>query len=178
VIRKLIKTLLWAFGLVVGLIAALGAYYFWPVARLPNDAPPTKIVVEKADRRLRVMSGEKTIAAYGVSLGGNPLGDKQCEGDNRTPEGVYVLDGKNAGSGYYRAFHVSYPNDDDRRQAAARGCSPGGDIMVHALPNGLGWIGRFHRFRDWTRGCIAITNEEMDQLWRAVPVGTPIEIRP
>ena len=91
---------------------------------------------------------------------------------------MYILDRRNEHSHYYRAIHVSYPNADDRARARRLGVSAGGDIMIHGLPNGYGWIGKEHRARDWTDGCIAVTNEEMDEIWKVVPNGTPIEIRP
>jgi murein L,D-transpeptidase YafK len=99
-------------------------------------------------------------------------------GDHKTPEGIYVLDRRNEHSHYYRSLHISYPTAEDRARAAKAGVEPGGDIMVHGLPNGLGWIGSKHRIRDWTDGCIAVTDEEMDEIWRAVPDGTVIEINP
>jgi murein L,D-transpeptidase YafK len=92
--------------------------------------------------------------------------------------GTYILDRRNEHSHFYRSLHISYPNDDDRTRAQKHGVAPGGDIMVHGLPNGFGWIGGSHRLRDWTDGCIAVTNEEMDEIWRAVTDGTPIEISP
>jgi len=99
-------------------------------------------------------------------------------GDHKTPEGIYVLDHKNPKSGFHLAMHISYPNSLDRERAAKEGVPPGGDIMVHGVKHGFGWVGRLHRLVDWTDGCIAVTNAEMDQFWELVPEGTPIEIRP
>lgn len=106
------------------------------------------------------------------------MGRKSCEGDRKTPEGVYVIDRRKPNSRYHRALHISYPNAEDRRRAEQRGVSPGGDIMIHGLPNGMGAIGSLHLKRDWTLGCIAMTNQEIDELWQAVPNGTLVEIVP
>jgi murein L,D-transpeptidase YafK len=120
----------------------------------------------------------RELRAYRVALGRGPIGPKNRMGDHKTPEGNYLLDRKNSASGFHLAMHVSYPNPMDRDRAAKEGVAAGGDIMVHGIKNGLGWLGRFHRLIDWTDGCIALTNPEMDQFWRLVPEGTPIEIRP
>lgn len=136
------------------------------------------VVVEKAKRTLTLYRRSRPLKTYGVALGPNPVGHKQQEGDGRTPEGRYVIDFRNRKSAFHRALHISYPNAADSRRARARGVSPGGAIMIHGLPNGLGALGRTHRLRDWTEGCVAVTNDEIEEIWRAVPDGTPIEIRP
>lgn len=144
------------------------------------DAQPhvDRVLVVKHDRVLRLLSGDKVIKEYKVALGGNPVGPKQRQGDHRTPEGVYVLDSRNAHSHYYKALHISYPGTADRTNAQRLHVSPGGDVYVHGLPNGYGFVGSAHRLHDWTDGCIAVTDEEMDEIWKLVPNGTPIEIRP
>ena len=134
--------------------------------------------VLKAERRLLLFRGEQLLAAYRIALGSQPEGPKEHRGDGRTPEGRYVLDWRDSKSEFHRGIHISYPNAQDRARAAAAGVSPGGGIMIHGLPNGLGEIGADHAASDWTRGCIAVTNEEMDEIWQAVPNGTPIEILP
>jgi murein L,D-transpeptidase YafK len=149
-----------------------------PERALANGAIADRVVVEKSERRLTLYSHGMPLKAYCVSLGAQPQGAKQREGDNKTPEGIYRIDFKNAGSGFHKALHVSYPSPADRARAAAAGVSPGGEIMIHGLPNGLGFLGRLQRFRDWTAGCIALTNRDVDEVWRAVPAGTPVEIRP
>jgi len=118
------------------------------------------------------------VKSYKIALGGEPVGPKERQGDHKTPEGVYVLDRRNAKSKFYRSIHVSYPDAKDRAHAANVGADPGGDIMVHGLPNGFGWLGSAHRAKDWTDGCIAVTNDEMDEIWHAVDEGTRIEIKP
>jgi len=137
-----------------------------------------QVVVFKKDRKLNLMAKGKTLRTYKVALGASPVGQKQQQGDHKTPEGKYVLDRRNAKSQFYKSIHISYPNDQDRKLAQKLHLSPGGDIMIHGLPNGYGWVGADHRIRDWTDGCIAVTNAEIDEIWELVPDGTPIEIRP
>jgi murein L,D-transpeptidase YafK len=105
-------------------------------------------------------------------------GYKQREGDGRTPEGRYAIDFKNPRSRFHLALRISYPDASDRDSARRRGVPPGGDIMIHGLPNGLGWLGKYHLWRDWTDGCIAVTNGQIEEIWASVDVGTPVEIRP
>lgn len=136
------------------------------------------VVVKKGERRLLLMRGNQVLKTYRVALGGQPQGPKRCQGDERTPEGVYVLDSRNHNSRFYRSLHVSYPNAADRQAARAQGCDPGGDIMVHGLPGRYAWLGRTHALHDWTRGCIAVANDEIEEIWDSVPNGTRIEIRP
>lgn len=137
-----------------------------------------RVVVRKAERRLQLFAGAAVLGDYEISLGRNPEGPKRALGDGRTPEGRYRIDFRKPDSDYYRALHISYPSARDRQRAAALGVEPGGAIMIHGLPNGLGVIGPAHRLVDWTDGCIALTNEEMDELWAMVPDGIPIEILP
>ncbi len=158
-------------------LTVLGAR-FWPHDPLPADAEADRIVVSKSERVLSLMRDGAVLKSYAISLGGNPIGHKVQEGDNRTPEGVYRIDGRNAGSSFYRSLHISYPNEQDRARAAALGVSPGGDIVIHGIRNGLGFVGRLHRLSDWTEGCIAVTDQEMAEIWNAVPDYTSIEIRP
>jgi len=106
------------------------------------------------------------------------MAPKEREGDGRTPEGHYIIDSRDAASNYHKALHISYPNQQDRARAAKLGVPPGGAIMIHGLPNGMGWLGSAHRLYDWTLGCIAVTDEEIDEIWNMVPVGTAVEIRP
>jgi murein L,D-transpeptidase YafK len=142
------------------------------------NARADKVVVSKKDHTLELFDHGTLLKKYKVALGGEPAGRKERQGDHKTPEGIYVLDRRNEHSQFYRSLHVSYPNAEDRARAQQAGANPGGDIMVHGLPNGFGWLGSSHRMRDWTDGCIAVTNEEMDEIWRTVPDGTPIEIKP
>lgn len=137
-----------------------------------------RVVVLKKERTLQLLNQGKVIETYKVALGGDPAGPKTRQGDHKTPEGLYVLDSRNAHSQFYKSIHISYPSARDRAAARKLGVSPGGDVFVHGLPNGYSAIGAAHRLHDWTDGCIAVTDEEIDEIWRAVPDGTPIEIRP
>jgi len=145
---------------------------------LPSGITADRVVVEKAARRLTLLRGGIALKTYRVALGRAPIEPKEQEGDQRTPEGIYLIDFHKEDSDYHRALHVSYPEQRDIDRAAAAGVPPGSDIMVHGIRNGLGWIGAFHRRTDWTAGCIAVTDFEIEEIWRAVPDGTPIEIRP
>lgn len=144
----------------------------------PQAQKADSILILKKDHLLELMAGGRVIRTYKVALGTGGLAAKDRQGDGRTPEGRYIIDSRNEHSAYYKSLHISYPNTEDRRRAARLGVSPGGDIMIHGLPNGKGWIGAGHRLYDWTLGCVAVTDEEMDEIWKMVPVGTPVEIRP
>jgi murein L,D-transpeptidase YafK len=145
---------------------------------LPPNVIADRVLVEKAGRRLTLWRDGAPLKIYRVSLGGVPVGPKEQEGDLRTPEGIYRIDFHKEDSDYHRALHVSYPEAQDIDRAAAAGVPPGCDIMIHGIRNGMGWIGAFHRRTDWTAGCIAVADFEIEEIWRAVPDGTPIEIRP
>ena len=136
------------------------------------------IVVLKSQRQMALMRGDQVIKVYRVALGRYPSGPKVEEGDERTPEGAYFIDKRLPGSNFHKAIHISYPNDQDRARARALGVRPGGAIMIHGLPNE--WTARQvgHPTLDWTTGCIAVTNREMDEIWRLVQPGTPIYIYP
>jgi murein L,D-transpeptidase YafK len=139
-----------------------------------------RVIVHKSQRRMRLMLGERVVREYTIALGGDPVGPKFQRGDRRTPEGRYVLDWRSEDSAFHRAIHISYPNPQDVFRARQSGVHPGAGVMIHGLPkpNGAGWVGEAHRERDWTRGCIAVTDEEMDEIWNLVDDGTPIEILP
>jgi murein L,D-transpeptidase YafK len=163
----------------LALVAALVAADAPLVAEGP-DATADYVLVDKSDRTLTLYSQGQPLRTFtGLQFGGAPEGHKQFEGDERTPEGRYTIDFGNPESAYFLSLHISYPNDADRAFAAAQGRSPGGQIFIHGQPNGL--IGAETGRRmvgDWTDGCIALSNDEMEALWTAVPDGTPIEIRP
>lgn len=157
-------------------LAVLGWANF-PRERLPETAKATRVVVEKSARTLTLYAGDNVLKTYRVALGRNPEGAKKQEGDMRTPEGLYTIAARNARSGYHRALRVSYPSPTDLASARSRGVSAGGDIMVHGIRNRLGWLGKLHRAFDWTSGCVAVTNAEIEEIWATVPDGTPIEIK-
>ena len=134
-----------------------------------------QVVVSKTERTLTLYGQGKPLRTYqGIQLGDAPTGHKRFQGEERTPEGRYVIDYRNPQSRYYLSLHVSYPNADDRAFARARGRSPGGDIFIHGQPNGF----PARVVGDWTDGCISLSNEEMEEMWEVVPNGTPIDILP
>jgi len=137
-----------------------------------------KILIEKQERRLTLFSKNKMIKTYKIALGGNPIGPKERQGDNKTPEGTYIIDSRNMNSKYHMSLHVSYPNEKDRRRAKELGVAPGSGIMIHGIKNGFWWVDRFHTWRDWTRGCIAVTDREIEEIDKLVPNGTIVEIKP
>jgi len=148
-----------------------------PPERLAAD----QVVVKKSERKLMLMNDGRVIREYRIALGDAPRGHKMRQGDERTPEGDYILDWRNPRSSFYKSIHVSYPNDRDRMFARAMGVDPGGMIMIHGLPNYLPPNAVKHanyNRRDWTDGCIAVDNHEMDEIWQAVRDGTPIRILP
>ena len=136
------------------------------------------IIVLKSKRTMTLMNGDKTLKTYLVALGGNPAGPKERHGDHKTPEGNYVIDQKNSHSQFHLSLHVSYPNAADKARARKLRVSPGGDIMIHGLPPAFSKLGALHRRFDWTDGCIAVTDQEIEEIWDLVPVGTKVEIRP
>jgi murein L,D-transpeptidase YafK len=165
--------------LVICLITVgLAAAAYLNVFPLPRDAVADRIVVEKGARRLTLFRDGQALKSYSVALGRAPVGAKEYEGDQRTPEGIYKVDFHKPDSDYHLALHISYPEQHDIDRAAVQGLSAGSDIMIHGLPNGRGWIGRFHRRSDWTAGCIAVADFEIEEIYRAVPDGTPVELRP
>lgn len=134
------------------------------------------VLVNKGEKKLYLLADGKPFRSYHVVFGGNPVGHKQQEGDERTPEGKYLLDYKKSDSSFYKAIHISYPNQTDTENARKLGVAPGGLIMIHGQRNGFGWLSPISQFFNWTNGCIAVTNAEMDEIWEAVDPGTPIEI--
>jgi len=177
------RALLWAIALAGAGALSIAA---WDALKLdrrvpqmaPADARATAIMVEKEAHRLTLLRDERVLRVYETSLGSTPIGHKQREGDGRTPEGVYAIDFKHPRSRFHLALRISYPSAADRESARGRGVPPGGDIMIHGLPNGLGWLGGLHLSRDWTDGCIAVTNAQIEEIWALVDIGTTVEIKP
>jgi len=137
-----------------------------------------RVVAKKKDHKLLLMNGDVVVKSYSVALARGGLGPKERQGDHKTPEGLYVIDSRNQSSRFHLALHVSYPNEADRERARKLRVDPGGNIMIHGIHNGLGWLGASHRLIDWTDGCIAVTDREIEDIWTLVPNGTPIEIQP
>src|SRR5687768_206805 len=149
-----------------------------PVTRASDPLTADSIVVDKAQRKLTLYHRGSPVRTYLVALGQQPVGDKIRRGDMRTPEGVFRIEARNPQSRYHLALRISYPDAAHSARARALGVSPGGDIMIHGLPKRQAWVGSAHRDFDWTEGCIAVTNAEIEEIWSAVPVGTPIHIKP
>lgn len=164
------------FALGIALVITL-AWANWPIDDLPPGAVADRILVEKSHRTLTLLRHGKPLRVYLIALGRVPVGAKEREGDKKTPDGLYRIVEHKRTSAFHLALRVSYPEASDIARAQQLGADPGGDIMVHGLHRGLGWFGRLHRSCDWTAGCIAVTNTEIEQIYAAIPDGTPIEIR-
>ena len=136
------------------------------------------LVLMKSRRELVVYYHGDPVRTYYVALGRNPVGDKERIGDNRTPEGLFFIQGRNPNSRYHLSLRISYPDATHRARAARLGVEPGGDIMIHGLPAEQAAFGAAHRDYDWTNGCIAVTNKEIEELWSVIRDGTPIQIKP
>ena len=146
------------------------------IAAAPVQAD--RILVQKSARQLTLLRKGKALRTYHVSLGSRPAGAKERQGDGRTPEGIYRIDSRNASSKYHRALHVSYPNAADRLRARRLGVAPGGQIMIHGTPNRWRGLPFVFAHSDWTAGCIAVSDAEIEEIWKLVPNGTVVEIRP
>ncbi|MBR9918117.1 L,D-transpeptidase family protein [bacterium] len=168
----------WLTNIFFLMIIGLSLFYFWPETKLDSTKPIDKIVVLKSERELKVYSNNQILKTYKISLSKQASGKKRVEGDAKTPEGIYTINDKNRNSKFYLNLGISYPNAQDRKYAKSIGESPGGAIKIHGIRNGYGWIGKFHRFVDWTNGCIALTNSEIEELYNSVSIGTSIEIKP
>ncbi|MDP4725398.1 MAG: L,D-transpeptidase family protein [Alphaproteobacteria bacterium] len=147
-------------------------------ARIDTYLKATKIIVKKADRKMMLYANDKLLETYNISLGGNPIGHKIQEGDKKTPEGNYTISYKNAASRFHKSLKISYPNNVDLAHAKKLGVSVGGDVMIHGLGKEFSCLGKLHTLYDWTLGCVAVTNEEIDKIWKMVDVGTSIQIDP
>lgn len=163
--------------------------WFWIVILLMAVSPAAaesipgvdRVAVYKRKRLLQLCRGDSVLRVYQIALGKEPKGHKTREGDSRTPEGRYVLDWRNPESQYHLSIHISYPNERDKKRADSLRVSPGGDIMIHGYPEGVSasmWSRYWFLGRDWTDGCIAVSNEAMDEIWESVRNGTAIDIYP
>ena len=164
---------------VVGLaLAGCSASIASPRSEHAEGMLADRIVVEKAAHRMTLFAGERKLATYRVSLGRGGLAPKVREGDRRTPEGDYRITGRNPRSAYHLSLQIGYPTPAQSAQARAAGVDPGGDIMIHGLPNGRAGMAALFRNQDWTDGCIAVTNAEMDEIWRLTRDGASVRIAP
>ncbi|WP_276497901.1 L,D-transpeptidase family protein [Pontibacter litorisediminis] len=165
----------WSLAVVtVGLLA----YNLFPEQELTPGTAIDRLIVYKSERKLLAYADNQLVKTYTISLGRKPDGRKEFEGDRRTPEGTYTINDKNPNSAYHKNLGISYPSADDIAHAKKLGKPVGGAIKIHGLRNGTSVIGKLHRWADWTQGCIAVTNDEISELYEAVAVGTPIEIHP
>lgn len=165
-------------GIGVATLCAGAIWAHWSAAPLPANARADRIVVEKQKHRLTLYAKGAALRTYAVALSRNPVGPKERVGDWRTPEGHFIIDRRNPRSEFHLALHISYPTPRERARARALGYFPGGEVMIHGVSRRFAWLGRAQQLFDWTAGCIAVTNDQIDEIARVVPDGTPIEIRP
>ena len=165
-------------GFVIRLAALLVIAGVFIASPLLAQEKADLVHVVKSERRLYLMKDGKEIDSFRATFGANPKGHKQRQGDERTPEGRYTLTHKNLNSSFYKSVHISYPNAQDREKARTMGVNPGGDIMIHGQKNGVEWLTPLSQLFNWTDGCVALTNSDMDRVWDSVDPGTPIEIDP
>jgi murein L,D-transpeptidase YafK len=175
-----LKTL--AFVAMIGALASAGSAADAIATPLGSDGlsrqKADRIIVKKSERRLYLLAGDTPFRAYTIALGPNPEGHKFFSGDGRTPEGIYFIEQKNPASRFHLSLKISYPNAEDRRTSRAYGLSAGGLIMIHGLPPNPSASGAVFHPADWTEGCIAVTNSEIEEIWEAVDLGTVVEIQP
>lgn len=171
---------IFSIGIVCVIIGSIAGYLYWgrPVSGVSGKVRADKILIEKKAHRLTIFASGKEIKRFKIAIGRGGLRKKLQAGDKMTPEGLYHIDNRNPNSGYHLALHISYPNTEDIAAASRAGVNPGGDIMIHGIKNGFGRLGYFHTLFDWTLGCVALRDSEIDELWEMVPDGTEVEIRP
>jgi murein L,D-transpeptidase YafK len=155
---------------------------FIPISSFGSGLPPNaridSIVVIKQKHAMFVFTHHQLLKTYRVALGEQPVGPKHFQGDMHTPEGLYFINAKNPNSHYHKCLGISYPSEKDKIYARRFGKPTGGDVKIHGLPNGQGYVGKQHVLKDWTWGCIAVTNEEIDELFPRIKIGTPVNILP
>ncbi len=166
------------FPILLVFFALAGSHVVARAAAHTGAAAVDRILIVKQERKLYLLRGGEVVDSFRIALGWRPRGPKRYEGDGRTPEGRYFIDGFLPDSDFYRAIKISYPSPEDRARARAEGLDPGGQIMIHGLDPALAGWEKDHWLFNWTNGCIAVTNREMDILWQTVELGTPVEIRP
>lgn len=159
-----------------GLLTMGLASYLWPVSPPAQKPAVDFILVDKHQHEMQLFDHGKVVRRYAVALGRGGHGAKTRAGDNKVPEGLYRITGRNPQSAFHLSLRIGYPTVQQQTDAKRAGVDPGGDVMIHGIRRGMGWLGAWHRELDWTRGCIAVTDEEIEEIWRIVPGGTPIEI--
>jgi murein L,D-transpeptidase YafK len=164
---------------ITGMASLLAGLGLCALPAVAGDFPiADKVIVEKAKRKLHLMNNGEAFRTFDIALGVEPVGDKEREGDQKTPEGLYSLDIRYAESDFFLAIHVSYPSSEDRANARYKGFDPGGQIMIHGQPNVPTYSAAYYRTQDWTNGCIALSNSDMIDIWLMTENNTPIEILP
>lgn len=165
-------------GLFVLTVILFSIDQFIPALLAEKLPKADKVLVKKSERKLYLMKNNSIVKSYDIGLGKNPVGAKQREGDSKTPEGIYILDYRNPESDYHLSLHISYPDKNDLQRADSMGYSAGGDIMIHGKPNYFGWLPFVYDNKDWTDGCVAVGNTDIEEIWNAVDDSTEIEIIP
>ncbi len=165
-------------GKICGRLFVLGLLAMSPILQASEFPVADKVVVDKEKRKLHLIKGDEIFRSFDIALGISPVGDKLSEGDFKTPEGIYMLDKRNPDSDFFLSIHISYPNSGDRRDARAKGVSPGGQIMIHGQPNEPTYSAAYYKKQDWTNGCIAVSNSDMIDIWLMTPNDIAIDIRP
>lgn len=161
------------------LITVLAIYNVWPEQKLASDKKIDFLLVNKSEKTMKAFCNGQLLKTYQISIGKNAIGHKVFEGDNKTPEGIYTINDRNPNSSYHKNLAISYPNTKDRATAKKIGRSPGGNIKIHGMPNGIfALVNKLHRGIGFTFGCIMVTNSEVDELYNAVVPNAKIEIRP
>jgi len=169
-----------SFILFLSIYLIFNAFFLIAQSKYPNatEIQCDKIIILKSERTLQLLKDARVIRTYKVALGGSPTGAKTRQGDQKTPEGNYTIDSRNPYSKFHKSLHISYPDATDRARAKKLGVNPGGEVYIHGIGKEFGFLGAAHRLHDWTLGCIAVTNEEIDEIWKLVPNGTQVEIKP
>jgi len=179
-----VRPLQFLYGILPALLAAWAFLSFFPGPSTATEISPVtdavvdRIVIEKSKRTMTLLKQDREVRTYKIALGRNPIGPKIQKGDQKTPEGLYYVDYKLHNSVYHRALHLNYPNQDDIERARSLGVTPGNSIMIHGMKEDKLWMGDVQYLFDWTNGCIALTNREIEEVWVLVPVWTPVEIKP
>jgi murein L,D-transpeptidase YafK len=168
---------IWSSVLLVSLLCSIAVLGRLSAQLNAEKRKADRIIIVKSKHSMVLIANGKPLKSYRVALGKSD-GAKERQGDHKTPEGQYVIDQKNTQSRFHLALHVSYPNAADRKRAHDAGVDPGGDIMIHGVEKQFAWLGPLQHEVDWTDGCIAVTNQEIEEIWQLVPVGTPVEIKP
>ena len=170
------KCILFIRNLMIGIIFLIIPLSVSAVVNKSDFTQIDYIMINKKQRIMRVYKQGVLLRKYSIALGFETVGPKQFAEDGKTPEGIYKITAKNPNSNYHKSLRISYPTNQQIQFARAQNKSPGGDIMIHGLARKFSWVGKAHTLFDWTKGCIAVTNEQIDEIYPAVALGTTVEI--